>query len=140
MGKKPRSQWPAVRFGPGGQEAIFNSEAEVPKGWQDHPSKVGEPEPEREDPKVTPITAAKTFQFEGRELTREDAVVVLENEGFELDGEESDEEITEALKEVEAELAADGDEEAGEDDLPEPEPEKKPLLPKSGASKKSKKK
>jgi hypothetical protein len=35
--------WPGWRYGPKGQSAIFESEADVPKGWEDHPSKVGGP-------------------------------------------------------------------------------------------------
>jgi hypothetical protein len=33
-------KWPSWRFGPGGQSAVFESEADVPKGWVDHPTKV----------------------------------------------------------------------------------------------------
>lgn len=32
--------WPSWRYGPDGQSAIFNNEAEVPDGWTDHPAKV----------------------------------------------------------------------------------------------------
>jgi len=31
--------WPAWRYGPGGEAEIFASEADVPSGWKDHPSK-----------------------------------------------------------------------------------------------------
>lgn len=34
--------WPAWRYGPGGKSAVFESEKDVPAGWQDHPTKVGE--------------------------------------------------------------------------------------------------
>lgn len=33
--------WPAWFFGPDGAKQIFQSQDEVPAGWQDHPSKVG---------------------------------------------------------------------------------------------------
>lgn len=33
--------WPAYYYGPDGQSEIFQSEDEVPEGWEDHPSKVG---------------------------------------------------------------------------------------------------
>jgi hypothetical protein len=33
-------KWPSWRFGPNGQSAVFESEADVPNGWVDHPSKV----------------------------------------------------------------------------------------------------
>jgi hypothetical protein len=36
--------YPAWFYGPNGQEQIFNSDEEVPAGWQDHPSKVVTPE------------------------------------------------------------------------------------------------
>jgi hypothetical protein len=35
--------WPSVRYGPDGAHAVFNSPDEVPKGWEDHPSKVKPP-------------------------------------------------------------------------------------------------
>lgn len=31
--------WPAYRFGPDGQGVVFQSAADVPAGWADHPSK-----------------------------------------------------------------------------------------------------
>lgn len=34
--------WPSWRFGPNGQSDVFDSADDVPVGWQDHPSKVGE--------------------------------------------------------------------------------------------------
>lgn len=33
--------WPSWRYGPDGQSQVFQSEDEVPDGWEDHPSKVG---------------------------------------------------------------------------------------------------
>lgn len=33
--------WPAWYFGPGDKSEIFEAASEVPKGWVDHPSKVG---------------------------------------------------------------------------------------------------
>jgi len=33
--------WPAWRYGPNGESAIFQHEAEVPKDWVDSPAKVG---------------------------------------------------------------------------------------------------
>jgi hypothetical protein len=32
--------FPAWRYGPKGEAEVFQSEADVPKGWVDHPSKV----------------------------------------------------------------------------------------------------
>jgi hypothetical protein len=58
-------KWPSWRFGPGGQSAVFESEADVPKGWVDHPSKVKgeakEPAPaksEAKQPAKAPAAAA----------------------------------------------------------------------------------
>lgn len=33
--------WPSWRYGPNGQSGVFESETDVPTGWEDHPSKVG---------------------------------------------------------------------------------------------------
>jgi hypothetical protein len=39
-----RNDFPAWFYGPNGQSQICQSEADVPEGWQDHPSKVITPE------------------------------------------------------------------------------------------------
>lgn len=46
--------WPAWRYGPEGESRVFDSEAEVPAGWQDHPSKVTA----KAAPKPAPTPAA----------------------------------------------------------------------------------
>ena len=33
--KKPKAGWPSWRYGPNGEAAIFQDEADVPKGWKD---------------------------------------------------------------------------------------------------------
>lgn len=38
--------WPSWRYGPDGASGVFNSAAEVPKGWKDHPGAFGKSEPE----------------------------------------------------------------------------------------------
>lgn len=40
-----KKNWPAWRYGPEGKSAVFERESDVPAGWMDHPSKVGEKEP-----------------------------------------------------------------------------------------------
>lgn len=37
-----KKSWPAWRYGPNGQSQIFDNEDDVPPGWEDHPSKVGD--------------------------------------------------------------------------------------------------
>lgn len=37
--KTDDQNWPAWRYGPNGESLIFQSEDEVPAGWEDHPSK-----------------------------------------------------------------------------------------------------
>lgn len=50
------ASWPAWYYGPDGQSQIFQSEEEIPDGWEDHPKKVGdvrqrrEPVPPQESP------------------------------------------------------------------------------------------
>jgi hypothetical protein len=36
----PEPGFPSFRYGPNDQAEIFHSSADVPKGWEDHPSKV----------------------------------------------------------------------------------------------------
>lgn len=49
------SHWPAWRYGPNGEGAVFESEADVPKGWHDHPSK----HEKAEAPKAAPPSPSK---------------------------------------------------------------------------------
>jgi hypothetical protein len=53
-------KWPSWRFGPGGQSAVFESEADVPAGWVDHPTKVKDaaaPAPKTPAPAKAPAPA-----------------------------------------------------------------------------------
>lgn len=40
--KQPDPGFPSWRYGPGGEAQVFQFEADVPKGWFDHPSKVAD--------------------------------------------------------------------------------------------------
>lgn len=42
MADTQNASWPAWYYGPKGASQIFKSEDEVPEGWADHPSKVGD--------------------------------------------------------------------------------------------------
>lgn len=48
MSEEKKDFTPTWRYGPNGQAKVCYSEADIPKGWQDHPAKVkkekGEPE------------------------------------------------------------------------------------------------
>lgn len=37
--------WPSWCYGPNGEAAIFQTQADVPEGWADHPSKAFVPPP-----------------------------------------------------------------------------------------------
>ncbi len=50
LGHLENRPWPAWRYGPDGVAQVFEKEEDVPEGWFDHPSKVGQ-EPE-EKPEV----------------------------------------------------------------------------------------
>jgi len=45
MAKGPKVYWPSWRYGPNDQAMICNTQADVPEGWVDHPSKLVAPEP-----------------------------------------------------------------------------------------------
>lgn len=46
MGKRERTDWPAWRYGPGGEARIFQEDEPIPEGWVDHPSLLAAaPEP-----------------------------------------------------------------------------------------------
>lgn len=56
------SEWPAWRYGPDGQSAIFNGPEEVPVDWVDSPTKKYEPpEPVQELCKETVIKDLKEY-------------------------------------------------------------------------------
>ena len=55
MSDYEHQDWPAWFYGPDGEAAVFESEADVPAGWTDHPLKAGESEaPKRGRPKKAP--------------------------------------------------------------------------------------
>lgn len=64
--------WPCWFYGPKGQSQVFNSEDEVPEGWHDHPSKVGNPdavteipdEEEAQEKRIEEIIAESNGDFE----------------------------------------------------------------------------
>lgn len=48
-----KNEWPAWRYGPGGESKIFEKASEVPAGWQDHPTKhAAAKAPKTEAPKT----------------------------------------------------------------------------------------
>src|SRR6478609_9215596 len=65
MEKEVDKNWPAWRFGPDDKSDVFEKAADVPKGWVDHPSKVGKataeskPKPPTEGKATTAPTAPK---------------------------------------------------------------------------------
>lgn len=71
--------FPAWRYGPDGQSAVFDSEADVPNGWEDHPTKVkGAADQSGSGTKTatapanattTPAAAAKTTEAKSQTVT-----------------------------------------------------------------------
>ena len=51
-------RWPAVFYGPDGASEVFGSPLEVPEGWHDHPSKVGDKSAKTEIPGYDEAVAA----------------------------------------------------------------------------------
>lgn len=88
--------WPAWFYGPNNQAEVFASEALVPSGWQDHPSKVAEkakpaPAPAA-TPKAVPVppaagasTNAANAGDSSGEGDKGDATGVLDAEGWPFD-------------------------------------------------------
>lgn len=52
-------KFPGWRYGPGGKHALFESEADVPAGWVDHPSLVKGAASAPEGAKTAPPAAKK---------------------------------------------------------------------------------
>jgi hypothetical protein len=42
MNEDTIQHWPSWRYGPKGEAEIFEREADVPSGWEDHPAKFKE--------------------------------------------------------------------------------------------------
>jgi hypothetical protein len=63
-----RDLWPSWRYGPKGEAEIFQCEADVPEGWEDHPSKL----PKSDDPdsadreELMNALRAANIEFDGR--------------------------------------------------------------------------
>jgi hypothetical protein len=68
--------FPSWFWGPNGEAEIFQTEEDVPAGWVDHPSKVGEAATETEAPKRgRPKKAvATTEEVEGAEPDEPEAL------------------------------------------------------------------
>jgi len=58
-------RWPSVWYGPDGQSAEFNSPLEVPEGWHDHPSKVGDKNAKSDIPFYEEAVAASESELTG---------------------------------------------------------------------------
>jgi hypothetical protein len=58
------NKWPSWFYGPDNASKICESEAEVPAGWVDHPSKVGSTKPKAES--AANKTAAPTAEKFGK--------------------------------------------------------------------------
>jgi hypothetical protein len=43
MPQRDKVYWPSWRFGPKGEAQVFETEADVPAGWVDHPRKLRHP-------------------------------------------------------------------------------------------------
>lgn len=75
--------WPAWFYGPNNQAQVFESEALVPKGWHDHPSKVSDekpkPAPAPARTKTNPANPGDTQEGNG------DATGVLDADGWPFD-------------------------------------------------------
>ncbi len=62
---KDKPHWPGWFYGPNGEAEIFQSQADVPVGWEDHPSKVNSAgnsaaiAPETAEPQPIEIIEAK---------------------------------------------------------------------------------
>ena len=52
MSEEKKAFAPTWRYGPNGQARICYSEDEIPKGWQDHPSKVEKPAKGKGEPEA----------------------------------------------------------------------------------------
>jgi hypothetical protein len=64
-------KFPGWRYGPDGQSAIFECEADIPKGWEEHPSLVEGFEPPSEGVKTAGAPANSTTTAEEAALSTE---------------------------------------------------------------------
>lgn len=87
--------WPAWRYGPGGEARVFQENDMVPDGWEDHPSKVKEPA--KKAVKVKKLSQADQARAEARA----EGLAVLKEAGVEINEDASDEELSAALDALE---------------------------------------
>ncbi len=88
--------FPSYRYGPNGEAEVFESEADVPEGWLDHPSKFNAPEADAPTAKVTPqkrqtaaekkAAAAEAADADLDSKTDEELAELLKGYGYEVDG------------------------------------------------------
>ena len=90
--------FPSYRYGPNGEAEVFESEADVPEGWLDHPSKFNAPEADAPTAKATPQkrqTAAEKKAAAAEAAAAEAAAKAAAD--ADLDS-KTDEELAELLK------------------------------------------
>jgi len=94
---KQFAEWPAWRFGPGGEARIFQENEPVPAGWVDHPSKVVEPVKVKRAVKEKKLSATEQARAEARA----EGLSVLREAGVDISQDASDEELSAALDALE---------------------------------------
>lgn len=61
--------WPSWRYGPNGEAQIFQTEADVPRGWTRKPGVPEEPRPSRETVVLNRDELVATLQFRGVDIS-----------------------------------------------------------------------
>lgn len=113
---KTKILWPSWRYGPNGEAQIFDHADEVPTGWEDHPSKIGNEtdkkaakEPAKSDDKAAKAAeraAARAATKAAKEavktdytvLNREELEKVATNRGFVVESTDPDADVIAALE------------------------------------------
>jgi hypothetical protein len=98
--------WPAWRYGPDGQSAVFNAEDEVPAGWASHPGLVKEGVPDAPPPapkaprarRKAADAAPPKVKRGYADLSREELEKVAADRGFVVEPSDSAEDIIAALE------------------------------------------
>lgn len=89
--------FPSYRYGPNGEAEVFESEADVPEGWLDHPAKFNAPEadapvakadgkPTRAPRKPKAEAPVKPAEPALEDMSDEELETLLKGYGYEVDG------------------------------------------------------
>lgn len=90
-------EYPKWMYGPNDESRIFQRDEQIPKGWEDHPEKVG-----KSPPKPSKPSKPSKSQDPGEAAERTTILAALREAGFDVADDATDDEINAKIDELNA--------------------------------------